>query len=127
MNIQIEDLASTIMAELERYSDDVDEVVKEVIDEVADDTVDNLLNNNDIPIKTGKYKRGFRKTTVAEGKGYKRVKVNNKRHQLTDLLEHGHVTRNGTSRSKAFPHWAEAAKIVDTLDKRVEERLEGLN
>ena len=123
MNIKIENLSSAIAEELESYSKGVEDTIDKDIDRISDILVEELKNNSNIPERTGKYKKSFYKKVIAKGIGYKRVVVANKIHQLTHLLEKTHLTRNGTSRTKAYPHWETAQKRLEELMEEMELRL----
>lgn len=118
-----DDIVNEIMGQLMGYSEEVDEIMQDEIDEVSKDVKKNLSTNTIIPERTGKYKKGFRIKKVAQGSGYKRNVIYNIFHQLTHLLENGHLTRAGT-RTRKFPHWEQAQEIADKLPERVAKRLE---
>lgn len=103
MEVKVGDLAQQIANGLSEYSNDVAEKVKNATDTVAK----NLLKNirNDAPERTRKYKKAMRIKTVYEGKFEKRVRwyVAKSHAFLPQMLERGHVTRNG-GRTRAFPH-----------------------
>ncbi len=118
-----DDIVNEIMGQLVEYSEEVDEIMQDEIDQVSKDAKKDLSTNPIIPERTGEYKKSFRIKKVAQGSGYKRNVLYNKLHQLTHLLENGHLTRAGT-RTRKFPHWERAQKIVDELPDRVANRLE---
>ena len=120
--VDIDGLAAAIAEELEGYSQEVDDIMQDEIDTLSKEVRNNLKNNPIIPEKTGEYKKSFYIKKVAQGKGYKRLRVANKKHQLTHLLDEGHLTSNG-KRTKAFPHWKEAQQLADTLPERMKKRL----
>lgn len=115
MSIGIDELSEAIMSELEAYTEEVESVTGEKLDEISKQLVFSLRNNPNIPVRTGKYKKSFYFKTVAKGSGYHRNVIANRQHQLTHLLEKGHATRGGTSRTKAYPHWSEAEKMAEKL------------
>lgn len=115
-------IAEAIFSQLVEYSEDVDEIMQDEIDKVSKDVKKDLSTNPIIPERTGEYKKSFRIKKVAQGRGFKRNVVYNKLHQLTHLLDRGHLTRSGT-RTRAFPHWQRAQEIVEKLPERVAERL----
>jgi hypothetical protein len=118
-----DDIVNEIMGQLTGYSEEVDEIMQDEIDKVSKDVKKSLSTNPVIPERTGAYKKSFRIKKVAQGSGYKRNVIYNILHQLTHLLENGHLTRAGT-RTRKFPHWKQAQEIAEQLPERVEKRLE---
>lgn len=116
----VDDLTRLIVSELEEYTKDIDESMQKEIDDLAKEVKKDLESNSNVPELTGDYKRGFYIKKNAQGMGYKRVTVANKKYQLTHLLEYGHVLVNG-GRARAFEHWKSAQEIADTLPERMEE------
>lgn len=119
----VEDFAAAIFGELESFSEEVDRALKEEVDLISKEAKKNLETNSKIPKKTGEYVKGFRVKKTAEGEGFYRKKVCNKKYQITHLLEKGHATKNG-GRTKAYPHWKYAQEIADKLPDRFARRLE---
>lgn len=117
----INQLSQLIEDALFEYSEEVEEEMDEEIDRLADAVVENLEGNPVLKnLKgTGKYRKSFFCKTVAKGKGFKRKVVANKKYQLTHLLERSHLTRNGVTRTRAFPHWETAQKKLDELSEGV--------
>lgn len=116
----VDDLTRLIVSELEEYTKDIDESMQKEIDDLAKEVKKDLESNSNVPELTGDYKRGFYIKKNAQGMGYKRVTVANKKYQLTHLLENGHALING-GRTKSFKHWESAQIIADTLPERMEE------
>ena len=125
--MKIDVFSDEIMKQLKEYTNEVDEAMKEEIDAVAKDALDAVSSAANQKIKgTGKYRRGFRKKLVADGMGYKRVRISNKKYQLTHLLEYGHGKKDAPLPlvAQPRPHWEEGQKIAETLPERVKKRLE---
>lgn len=119
----VDELSNLILKELEDYNAEVDEIMQNEVDKIAAEITTDLKNDATIPKRTGKYKKGFYLKKVAQGKGYNRVVVANRKYQLTHLLEYGHVTKTG-SRTKAFPHWKKAQEKANTLPERIRKAVE---
>ena len=120
--MNVSDLATAISSELESYSREVDQKMQKEVDAISKEIVKELKNNPDIPVRTGNYKKSFYVKNSAKGMGYKRNIVANKEYQITHLLETRHLTSTGR-RPRAFPHWAQAQKIADTLPERLKKVL----
>jgi hypothetical protein len=124
----VEQLATIIAKELEEYSEAVEEKLESEIGKLAEDVKSMLSNHSEIPERTGDYKKGFfiKNEFKAKGKnkGFHKLRVANKKHQLTHLLEYGHVTRNG-GRTRAYKHWIDGQKLADTLPERIKRVIEG--
>ena len=121
MSGDINQLSQLIEEALSEFSEEQEEEMAEKIDHISDAIVENLKNNPVLSqLKgTGKYKKSFYVKTLAQGKGFKRNVVANKKYQLTHLLERPHLTRNGVTRTRAFPHWEEAQKKLEELAEGV--------
>ncbi|MFJ8119538.1 hypothetical protein ABH946_001207 [Bacillus sp. RC145] len=111
------DFASEIARELQRYAKVVEEDLENEIDEVADIAVGKLKQNS--PKKTGGYRKGWRKKK--EGKG---VVLHNTKGQLTHLLENGHAKAGG-GRVPAQVHIRPVEEyVIDELPRRIERAIE---
>lgn len=130
MVVKIDDLDQAIQKELETYSADLSKEVNKNLKEVADTTADTLKKGGSYRERTGKYTPDWSVTTrkndsVLQGEHYS--VHNRKHHQLTHLLEKGHVTRNG-SRTRAFVHIATAEhEAQDLAVKAVEDAVRTAN
>ena len=124
----VENFARLIAKSLEEYEEDVETAIEAVINEVAEETLQDLENNPIIPANRGKYKKGFYLKNVYKGKGrekgYYKLIVANKEFRIGHLLERSHLTRDGTTRTRAFSHWKQAQEIANTLPDKIKEVLE---
>ena len=119
MSVSVDGLSDAIMDVLMDYCEKEEEIIDDGLDKISEELVNSLKNDPVIPERTGKYKKSFYYKKVAKGLGYKRNVVANKKYQLTHILEKSHLTRNGTSRTKAYPHW-------ETAQRKLDELMEGL-
>jgi hypothetical protein len=114
----IKDLSDEIAKRLKQYTKEVTEEIKIAQVDVAKDLKNTLEIKS--PERLGSYKKGWRIKKVKNA-----LVIHNKTdYQLTHLLEHGHVTRDGSTRTKEKPHIrpAEEVAIRDYLD-RIEEAI----
>lgn len=113
---------------LKDYSEDAIEATKEVVEKVAKESAKRLKSVSSEKFGSGKYARGWTSTVektrlTVEGI----VHGKSGTYQLAHLLEHGHVTRNGTGRTfaptPAHPHiadveeWANQKAYNDIMEK----------
>ncbi|EOV9525577.1 HK97 gp10 family phage protein [Bacillus cytotoxicus] len=107
------DFASEIARELQRYANVVEEELITAQEEVADVAVDKLKENS--PKKTGAYRKGWRKK-----KDGKNIVIYNTKGQLTHLLEKGHAKAEG-GRVPAQVHISPVEDyVIDELPRRIE-------
>ncbi|PEF36311.1 HK97 gp10 family phage protein [Bacillus wiedmannii] len=111
------DFASEIARELQRYAHVVEEELLTAQEEVADLAVSKLRQSG--PKKTGAYRKGWRKKK--EGNG---VVVHNTKGQLTHLLEKGHAKAGG-GRVPAKVHIRPVEEyVIDELPRRIERAIQ---
>ena len=116
-------LDSKLSEILDSYKEEVLEITNDAIEETAKDTVLMLKNSGEFKDKRPKYRKSWAKKDGKVSMGIKSVTVYNKEHQLTHLLEYGHVSRNG-KRTRAFPHIGKVEeKAEELLIKRIEDKL----
>ncbi|MEH7149033.1 hypothetical protein CN404_17390 [Bacillus thuringiensis] len=107
------DFASELARELQRYANVVEEELLTAQEDVADVAVEKLKQGS--PKKTGAYRKGWRKKK--EGKG---VVLHNTQGQLTHLLEKGHA-KVGGGRVPAQVHIRPVEEyVIDELPRRIE-------
>ncbi|MFK4309987.1 hypothetical protein ABH957_004681 [Bacillus sp. RC242] len=111
------DFASEIARELQRYANVVEEELMVAQEEVADVVVDKLKQSS--LKKTGGYRKGWRKK-----KDGKSIVVHNSKGQLTHLLENGHA-KVGGGRVPARVHIRPVEEyVINELPRRIERALE---
>lgn len=107
--IQIDQLATTVMKELEAYADTTTDGVKAAVKKAADTVKKEIAAT--APVRTGKYSKSWATKTTAENSHALEITVHSRnRYQLAHLLEHGHAKRGG-GRVRAIPHIAPAEEI----------------
>ncbi len=91
---------------LEEYSDEVTEALGAAVNTVAKNV--NKVIKEHIPFKqrTGEYVKAFRVTDTSESptERKKNWHVEKPHYRLTHLLEKSHLTRDGVTRTRAYPH-----------------------
>ena len=119
MKVKIDDLAVTVMKELEAYEKMSSQAMKLAVKE-AGKTVKKEIEDK-APKNTGVYAKSWRVGTLRETSNKLEIAVYNaKKPSLTHLLEHGHANRGG-GRTRAFPHIAPAQEIGE---KKLNETIE---
>ena len=96
--IKVDDLAGEIALAVRTYTEEVGAAIEEAVKETAQALAADLRETS--PKKTGEYAKGW--TYRKEAPGSYRV-YNEKKPQLTHLLEHGHAKRGG-GRVEGRPH-----------------------
>lgn len=95
--IGLDGLAEAISEILEEYHTEIDRGTKECVQRVAKAGVQALKDVS--PRRTGEYAEGWTSETKEGRMGATATIYNAKKAGLVHLLEHGHVTRNGTGRT----------------------------
>ena len=119
MQIKIDDLAKTVMAELKDYSREMAGALKAESKEIAKACVQELKTTS--PYDNGDYSKGWTSTTSYESDREICITVHNKDHyQHTHLLEDGHANVDG-GRTPSKPHIGPAAdNAAAKLEKAAE-------
>ena len=117
--IQIDQLADTVMRELENYAETTTDGVKAAVKKAAN-TVKKEISVT-APVRTGKYAKSWATKTTGENSHALEITVHSRnRYQLAHLLEHGHAKRNG-GRVAARPHIAAAEQHgIEELGREIE-------
>lgn len=128
--ISPDDLAGVLAEYCREYTDDVVEKVDNGIVNIGEEALQEVKEL--VPVYKGKnkntvkgtYRRHFDiKIDRWRGQVKATVYVKGKHYRLTHLLENGHLNRDGTTRSKEFPHISIANEHAQ---KKVEKLLEDL-
>lgn len=101
VDISLNQLAAEITKAVREYTEDVSEAVDKKVDEVADKVLAEVEST--APKRTGKYAKGFKKSSQDSGDKTRRVIWNKKDYRRVHLLEFGHAKRSG-GRVRAIPH-----------------------
>lgn len=122
MSYQVDDLSREVKAQLQAYCDEVTEAVKVEVDTVAEECLQEIKANS--PVRTGRYRKGWRKEVTFESRDDIRITVRNKPYPgLTHLLENGHAKAGG-GRVEGIPHIKPAEQhAAEKLADKVKVRL----
>ena len=117
--VNVDQLASAVMKELEDYAETTTEGMKAAVKKAAD-TVKKEISAN-APSRTGKYAKSWATKTTQENSHVLEITVHSRnRYQLAHLLEHGHAKRGG-GRVAARPHIAAAEEHgIEELEREIE-------
>ena len=109
--IHIEQLASTIMEEMQEYSELTVQEMKAAVKKIVAAARKEVQAG--APIRTGKYQNSWSTKTLLESSvSLQMVVYSPRRYQLAHLLEFGHAKRGG-GRTRAFPHIAPAEQNAE--------------
>ena len=126
-------LEATVHDILEKYGNQVYDVLSDCVKDVSDEAVNKLQSVSRFAPgghPSGQYSRSWKAEDVKAGRLGTRKIIHNEEHfRLTHLLEKGHVSRNGTHRTfgkvPAYPHIAPVNDWAnDELPKLVERKLQ---
>jgi hypothetical protein len=107
------DLQKEISKLLEKYGEDVKGKTKAVALAVAKKTAQTLKASGAFRDRTGAYRKSFKQQPIdasisnAAGAVVYAAGIGG---SIGHLLEHGHMSRDGTKRVNANPHWQDAAE-----------------
>lgn len=120
---QDRELSIQLVAAMSSYTDDVKAAISAEMKSIGETALKKVKAGS--PVRTGKYKRGW-KLTIEDESGVLRLTIHQSKSgaPLTHLLEDGHRTRNKKGWVKAQPHirsieeWA-ASEAVKAVEKAV--------
>lgn len=124
MEIDIDGLATAVMAGLREYAGAVASDIKEAAKKTAKECAKELKTAS--PRKTGDYAKGWKVKKAFENSASARYTVYNETdYQLTHLLEKGHALRSGgrtVGHVAAIPHIAQAEEnAIEAMKQRAKE------
>lgn len=105
---EIEGVANEILKQLQYYAADVRTKVDEAKESNAKACLKAIKMNSPKGKRHGEYAKGWRIKRTSK----KLVIHNATNYQLTHLLEHGHITRDGKDRTQEKPHIRPAEAIT---------------
>ena len=116
-----DELTKFLTSAFQQFADGLTAELEDGLSQIGRDTAAELRSTSPVG-KSGKYRRGW-KVSKDKYRGSFTVSVHNRQYSLVHLLENGHLNRDGTSRSKAFPHVAPAQA---NAERKVDELLRKL-
>lgn len=128
--ISPDDLAGVLAEYCREYTEEITEKVEEGIENIGIEAarevkeLSPVSDGSDKSVPKGAYRRSWTcKIEKERGKLTATVYVKGKHYRLTHLLENGHLNRDGTTRSREFPHISIANEHAQ---KKVEKLLKEL-
>lgn len=115
-------LSAAVMDALGSYEKNVIETTDKVASKIAKRSAKELRSGGNTPERTGKYKSYW--TSKKKHMGEHDVYVRPPEYRLTHLLEKGHLTRDGRSRSRALVHIAPVEqKAIQDFEQELKKEL----
>ncbi|HJD38157.1 MAG TPA: HK97 gp10 family phage protein [Candidatus Blautia ornithocaccae] len=119
VKIDAEELPEELVRQLQDFANgELKQKVNEAIKETAKAGAKMLKQSSDYNDRTGEYRKGWnvklRKGKYSSVTMTEQYSVNNRKHQITHLLEKGHASRNG-GRVKPYEHFAPTEEALETL------------
>ena len=127
--VSIVEFSTEIVKALENYKEEVENALKDEIRHTAKEAKKCLVNHPNLQpgsgaYRTGEYLKGFRIKTIAEGYGFLRLRLTNKKFRIGHLLEESHPAGPLRIMTRAFPHWRDAQEYANHMNERFLRRLE---
>ena len=124
VKIKPDQLAATVMKELNEYADLAADNMKASVKKSA--KVVKTQINSSAPVRSGRYAKSWQTKTTKESSNALEVTVYSpSRYMLAHLLEHGHAKRGG-GRVRAIPHIAPAEQAgIEMLEAEITRALKG--
>lgn len=114
---------SEIKSILSEYSKDIQDEIAEEATRIGKESAKQLKHTS--PIKSGRYKKGWT-TSVDRGFSTISVVVHNKNaYQLTHLLEHSHLLRNGAKSTPKVHIYPVEQQAIHEFELKVEQIIGG--
>ena len=126
--VSVNDMADELAKMLSEYDADVTNATKQAVDEVASGVMNEIKSHttwNDV-----KYTKSYELKTIYDNKHGKYIiwHVKSPHYKLTHLLELGHYTRDGKTKSKKFPHVQYGEEFArNNLERVVKEKINQCN
>lgn len=115
--IGIDNLANEITTTIRQYTEEVSEAIERELDNTSKAVLDDIKANS--PVKTGKYKAGWKRKKEGSGGSIKYTIYNKDKPGLAHLLEFGHAKAGG-GRVAGKPHIRPAYdRHVSTMEDRI--------
>lgn len=124
-NVKVSEMGNELMNILMNYSEDVANATKKAVDEVANGVMNEVKSHTTWNDKA--YTSYYELKTIYDNERGKYIiwHVKNPYYRLTHLLELGHLTRDGRSYSKKYPHVIYGQKYAENnLERVVKEKIE---
>ena len=123
-NVSVDEMASAIAEELEKYNDLAADELKKAVKKAGRTAKSDI--NKSAPVRTGKYAKSWKTKVTAEDSQRIQVTVYSpSRYMIAHLLENGHAKRGG-GRVRAIPHIKPAEEHAEeVLLKDIEKALGG--
>ena len=126
--VDVTDMSDELLKILLTYKDDITQATKEAVDEVSNGVMNEIKSH--ITWNDKKYSRSFELKTIYDNKRGKYViwHVKDGMYRLTHLLELGHLTRDGRTQSRKYPHVVYGQEYAkNNLERVIKEKIAQCN